>query len=73
MRVRTTFRARRSLRTMVLTGLMSAYFNDANARLSTSLNTTALEGITRVGVATPGNPIVAGWSGSNIQETVTRW
>ena len=58
MRVPTTFRARRGLRTVVLAGLLSAYYGDANARLAMALDATAPEGMAGVGVGAPVLPPV---------------
>jgi hypothetical protein len=71
MRVRTTFTARRHLRTIVMTDLMSAYRNDANARRPTPPDICNRGTVAPAGAATLGTPIVAGWSGSTVQEIVT--
>jgi len=62
MRVPTTFRARRNLRSVVLTGLLTAYYNDAHAHVAESVVSDHL------GVGTPGTQTISGWSGNGIQE-----
>ena len=64
MRVPTTFRARRGLRSIVFAGLLSAYYDDANARLLTPLDSTTLEGIAGPGTMGPGDSPEAGPCGS---------
>jgi hypothetical protein len=73
MRVHTTFRARRSLRTVVLTGLMSAYYDDARARWQRSESTTvfgdgAVQCGPHIGMPTPLiHPVVVDQVSSNVE------
>ena len=72
-RVHTTFRARRSLRTVVLNGLMSAYYDDSRARRQRSEGTTVIgDGAVQcgpyVGMANPlDHPVVVDQVSSNVE------
>lgn len=73
MRVQGNFRTRRSLRTVVLTGLMSAYYVDARARWQQPVDTTvigdgAVECVPYVGMAIPlDHPVIVDQFSSNVQ------